>query len=193
MLRKMLLVVSAMAALAAFAMPAAAQAEEWHVNGKAQTETKQTKFGAGISETIFGFTVGIEIYFYMSTDNISSTANGAVVSAERFPQSTNLPGCAVELATNSTEASETWPVMGTGEHGISISNIEVTNYYSSGCAKYGIPSETTHVGTLTATYNNETECLEMEKAGDLTTTGGGVPVLYSGQLCNEEEYSLTLE
>jgi hypothetical protein len=193
-IKKMLLLVSAVAALVAFAAPAAAQAADWHTDpgGKklGSEEEKQTFDGTGeLSSTVTGVVTGPAVVHVHG--NLWNGAHGEGEVTEfkiTVPEGgipTNLPGCSATAATNSTEGEggAIWPITMTKKEAIHIEEVTFTNHYNHQCQTFGLPATAPAHGTATGSYTNATGCMDFVNAGSLTTEDGLDDVALNGEVC----------
>lgn len=199
MIRKKMLLFSAVAALVVFAVPAGAQAEDWTTDGNVITAPTPVEF-TGPLATPGAIVLGpCTVHIEATIDN-SGTGGGVInhfettTPGEGCPTSvTPLNNCRVEDVTNTTTtAEEDWPIAATGEGVVDISNVSFTNHLSAPCQALGIPSTFTTSGELEVTYNNESQCFELNESGPLGTTPNVGPITVSGELCNTTEHDITL-
>jgi hypothetical protein len=202
-IKKMLLLLSALAAFVAFAAPAAAQAESaWTSNGVliGGPEEQTTVEGTGTLQTQavgspLVSTAEVHVHGFLWNGGVHG--EGVIDEFVITPGTTNLPGCSFN-GTNSTKGGnegreEEWPITlttenpETGTHGVDISNVTFANDYSEFCQKtYGLPARVPASGTVSGDYNNATGCIEFIQAGSLAVEGGGPAITLNGQVCLED-------
>lgn len=181
MIKKMLLVASAIAAFAAFAIPAAAQATEYHefyhhgggtitedttIEGLAElTSVANGVFATGPAEVdIHGFVNNEEGMGVGVLDIVHATAPETGIP-------TNLPGCVATSATTSTfegteGRAEEYPLTIETPDVLVISNVTFTNHYNNVCQeKFGVPATVSATGSVTGTIISP-ECVEFNTRKD---------------------------
>jgi hypothetical protein len=201
MIKKMLLLVGAAMALAAFSA-SVAQANQWYT-------------AEGATETLLGSSTAsgdeLSLAGQLSTTNEAGTfrsgpcnitaevtlwnekgqATGEVTEFLIFqPCETNIPGCKVEAAAASTPLP--WHIDVSGD-ALSITGAGFANKYNDGCTALGLPPGVPlgGTGTATGTFNTTTHCIDFNKSGDLTGPLG--KVFIDGTICNEGANTLTLK
>jgi hypothetical protein len=201
MTKKLILLASAVAALAAFVMPAAAQAEEqWETNGNVITEPTTVEF-TGPLTSVGAITSGpCTVHIEATIDNSSGTGGGVINHVEITTPGEGCPttltpvnNCRVEDATNTTTTEEAeWPIKATGGGAVDISTVSFTNHYSAPCGEFGIPATVTATGELETAYNNGSQCFELNESGPLATNPNVGGVTVNGEACNTTEHDITL-
>jgi hypothetical protein len=204
--KKMLLLVSAVVALVAFAAPAAAQAAYWYTDpgeGLLGTEEEKLTFdGTGeLSTTVTGVTIGpavVHLHGDIWNDFTTEMGEGAitdfVITAPAGGIPTNLPGCTATTATNNTTDAEgnpfeEWPItlstpVEEGKPaGVAISNITYTDHFNHQCQTFGLPATLPVAGTLTGSISSGSDCILFVAAGDLQTENGSDDVATNGEVC----------
>ncbi|HSK38779.1 MAG TPA: hypothetical protein VK943_03340 [Arenibaculum sp.] len=196
-IKKMLLLLSAVAAFTAFAAPAA-KAESWWTTdpggGVLPGPGNPTTFtGTGDLSTTRGFTTGpAEVHVHGFLWNGPEHGEGVIVGLDiTGPVPTTLPGCTAE-ATNNTEIGAEWSLTleTEAESAIEIEDATFTNHYSQFCQEtYKLPATVPATGDVTGTYNNETRCIEFVNDEGLAVegTGGTAKIALNGEVCLHEE------
>jgi hypothetical protein len=208
-IKKMLLLVSAMAAIAAFTAPAAAQAAYWytdHLPSGPETllgneEEALTVDGTGeLSSTVTGVITGpAVVHFHGDIWNDFTTQMGEgaitdfVITAPVGGIPTNLPGCSATATNSTTDAEgnplEEWPItlstpVEPGQPaGVAISNVTFTNHYNHQCQTFGLPATAPAAGTVTGSIASGSDCIRFVNAGDLETENGLDTVAINGEVC----------
>jgi len=187
-IKRMLLLLSAMAAFVAFAAPAAQANPEWYNEGVtiAGSETVEAS-GPITSEALGGaFKTPAEVDFHMFLSNPEGHAHGvideATITVAEGGNPTNLPGCSLVAGTTTASPENPWTVTtATTDPEVTIDNVTFQNHYSSGCAAFGVPSTTAAAGQVTGTV--EGECIVLNKSGDLKNEANAQPVTLTGEVC----------
>lgn len=165
MLKRMILLASALAALVAFVAPAAASAAapEWYTDPGDVTLAGQEEIHiVGNLTSTAGFGSGpCAVTFTGVAENENGMAGGAVTAGNinnTESCNTSLPGCTFIGHVN-LNGTNSWPITGveiTGEPGIEIREATFTNTYSSFCqSTYGVPAEVSATGTATGIVTTE--------------------------------------
>lgn len=191
-IKRMLLLLSALAAFVAFAAPAAQAAPKWYtttgpsisedhlIGGEEEAETVDGTGSLSFTVPLTGLVSGpcvvhVDEGFVWNT---ATDGEGIITSFSiTTPCKTNVEGCEITAATNNTETGSEWPVTTTGTDGVTISNVTFTNHYGAGCPV----EKATALGSATGTANAK-GCVEFTNAGDLKVSGV-VPGNLNGELC----------
>jgi hypothetical protein len=174
MLKKLTLLAMSVAALIAFAIPATASAAEWTSNGEPTESHTLVKFTGHVQTTVFGAvgttadTVHVELI-------LKPGSTGTVTKFEV----TNCLGI-IGYAGNTchvTTQKMPWVIHCNANGTISITNIHITHKYTGS----NPPGDSTIVGGVTATADNNTAItrLHLASAG---LTSNGLPTVISGSL-----------
>jgi hypothetical protein len=185
------------------ATPTQHPGDEWTTNGNVITAPTPVEFTGPLTATGALVSGPCTVHIEATIDNGGPGGTGAGVinhveittPGEGCPTSvTPLNNCRFGDATNTTttEGAE-WPIAATGEGVVDISNVSFTNHYSAPCAELGVPSTMTAEGELETTYNNESECFELNESGPLATNPNLGPIVVDGEACNTTEHDITLE
>lgn len=205
MLKRMILLASALAALVAFVAPAAASAAapEWYTDPGdvtlAEGEEEAIHIVGELTSTA-GFESGpCAVTFTGVAENENGMAGGAITAGNiKNTEScnTSLPGCTFIGHVN-LNGTNSWPITGveiTGEPGIEIREATFTNTYSEFCqTTYGVPAEVSATGTATGivttelnqngescvTFDNHPDDMVVEVGGVHTTTAVDI----DGEVC----------
>jgi hypothetical protein len=167
MLKKMMLLATAIAAIAAFVAPAAAQASlDWDSTGTIEGSGKLGSLS----------TTGLEsgpasVEFAGQVEEGSST--GSITEFNiNGPFSTNVTSCTAEGTVN--EATLPWEVHLETTDTMTITNVTFINHYTgAGCAPAGVPSTVRVEGdvTLTLTGSNSADVDSKSDFEDLCVEG----------------------
>lgn len=187
MIKKMMLLAIAVAAVAAFAAPASALAgTHWIHEGSTVSsfEEDYTGFASFDVNAFPGTSFGCVVHVHLSAtqDTTPTTATGTITS---FEVTTNtcegtglLTGCELENDTSNTN----WHVVATATD-LDITKtggeIEINNSYKAGCA---VAASTVKFASITATPTpniEEVECLDLSGSG--SSALGAVAA--TGELC----------
>ena len=194
-LKKLMLLLGAAMALAAFAAPAAQANPEWYttMTGGSDTTIGTTtatghtvEFTGELASTAVGGNVvggPCGVHAHATLWNGPNGATGEVHSLTiTFPCAASSFGapCEIEEAFSSFEEGA-WPIEATtGAENVSVEGANFTNVYK-GCPVIpnGVPIKAE--GTATGTYNNTTTCIDFNESGDLEGASGEVTL--DGSLC----------
>ncbi len=212
MLKKMIVLAAAAMALAAFALPAAAQAnnvewfvdpgdetllgvsEELHIQGELETHVgAPTPFG--VKQGPCGVTFTGDAYNEGGLAKATITAGAASASPEE-PCPNELAGgtCPIEEVTfGSLGKANPWEVTAVeNTHNVTISNVTFTNHYAEGClAGPEVSAAGSVTGEVTTSPNaNEESCIKFHNAGPLIREGSTTPVYVSGEVCITQPLTL---
>lgn len=207
-IKKMMLLASALAALVAFAAPAAASAHlQWytdpgdtllsgtadlHIVGNLSTSVPETGLENKSCPVTFTGTA--------SNSGPGGAAHGVIESGSvSGPCETNLSafGCNVESVTLNFGANGWTVTTETPDHVI-IDNVTFTNHYSEACGAFEIPPAVPAAGSVEGTLtpepnaNNE-DCVVFEEAGGMaveTLSGPGPAVTLDGEVCITQPLTL---
>ncbi len=166
-IKRMLLLLSAMAAFAAFVAPAQANVF-WTSDGNTEqgttlpNEEEPTVIqgrGPITSTSESGLVSGA-----CNTSGSGMVWNGSETEMGEgqvtdfnitTPCATNVPSCTLVNATASAEPENAWPVTLTTTDTVDIYNVTFTNTYEgAGCALAGVPHQVSATGTVTGTLEN---------------------------------------
>lgn len=189
-IKRMLLLLSAMAAFVAFAAPAAqASGQFWTgTGGPLGDETEAHTFeGSGfLSSSTGGLVTGpCEVHAHGFLWNGAEMGEGYIDSFEitathEKPCKTNFTvslNCVLATASSSASEANPWPVTLTTNGKVDISNVTFTNRYT-GCEALGIPDNFPISAGGTATGTAENEEITFVNAGHLKKhlDGGAVTI-----------------
>jgi len=199
-IKKMTLLVSALAALVAFAAPAAASAHlQWYTDpGNTLLSGSHELHLAGELSTSIPETGFVEescpVTFKGTASNSGTEEAAAGVINEGSVNgggecATNLSGlgCNVNQVGLNFGANGWTLTTATPDH-VAIDSITFTQHYSARCQELGIPAEVPTAGSVEGTLTNNVgpngeDCVSFEEAGGLAVEGGGPAVTLDGELC----------
>jgi hypothetical protein len=177
----------AMVAAVALAVPTAAQAEGpfWYVNNQKLAGVEEFSAEGELSFKVplgeSSFQVGpcqAQVGGTLANDAkaAAGTVNGLTMST---PCGTSLFGCYVSSVK---PTNLPWSIA--AEAGKVVMQDLALNVATMGmCKIYGVPSNSFLKGPLRGGWRGETECLEYKEAGELLVVGPEKPVYTNGDLC----------
>ena len=197
-IKKMVLLASALAALVAFAAPAAASAHlEWYVSAEPEdvtlTSPAEAHFVGELQTSVPASGLVNEFCPVTFAGAASNNANGAhafiTEGSVETPCPTNLSafGCEVEEVTFNF-GENGWTLTTTTPDIVEIHEVTFTNVYTPPCANFGVPHEVSAKGTVTGTLTNEVgpkgeDCVDFNEEGGLKLEANGANVRLEGQVC----------
>lgn len=201
-IKKMMLLASALAALVAFAAPAAASAHlEWYESGTPDVTLEGTATAHFVGNLQTSVPSGLvnESCPVTFVGKASNNANGAHAFIEEgnvsTPCPTNLSAFGCEVAQVKFPALEeeggggSWTLTTTTPDIVQIHEVTFTNVYTEACAAFGIEHEVSAEGTVTGTLTNEAgpnkeDCVDFNETGGLKTeTVPPEEVTIEGRVC----------
>jgi len=206
--KKMFLLASGLAALVAFAAPAAASAHlQWYTDpGDVLLEGEEELHVVGnLSTSVPG--TGLEIkscpVTFRGTASNSGPGGAAhgVLTSGSFsgPCETNLSafGCNAESVSFNFGANGWTLTTETPDH-VKIDNLTFTNHYTAPCQAFGIPPAVSTAGSVEGTLTEEPnangeDCIFFEEAGGIaveTEEGPGPAVTLDGEVCITQPLTL---
>jgi len=200
MLKKMMLA-SVLAALVAFAAPAAASAHlQWYESGfpdlLLEGETELHLVGAlatSIPSTEFIEELCPVTFSAVASNSGSEGEARGVITAGKFNGggecATNLSfaGCNLtEVGVNFGEIA--WTLTTVTPDQVAVHYLTFIRHYSAACQIFGIPSRLPTAGSLKGTLTSNAgpegeDCISFEEAEGLAVEGGGPVVTVDGELC----------
>jgi hypothetical protein len=194
MLKKMMLLAAAAMALAAFAVPAAASADQWYTDtlGGEETVTEdEVHLQGNLTMTAPGTALTCGVTAVVDVSNPGGVAAGETTSANFLAPAA---GCQAVFAGGLVTCPITNAILSaghinvaTGATGVEIEEASFIDFFPSTCpAGTVIAAE----GPLTGTWSNTGSCIEFSNDGDLETPTG-TAITLDGKLC-ETTGTLTL-
>jgi len=200
MFKKMILT-SALAALVAFAAPAAASAHlGWYESASPEDVTLEGNaelhlVGELATSTPTGFVeelCPVTFSGVASNTGPEGAAHGVLTGGNINGGGgceTNLSpfGCNVEEVSLNFGANGWTLTTATPDH-VTIDNITLTNHWSAACQAFGFPPTVSTTGSIEGTLTNNAgpngeDCVSFEEAEGLAVEGGGPAVTVDGELC----------
>jgi hypothetical protein len=199
-IKKMMLFASALAALVAFAAPAAASAHlQWYTDpGNVLLEGEEELHVVGeLSTSVPASGLVNELCPVTFTGTASNTGpegaahgvlnGGNVNEGEECATNVSFAGCNVEEATLNFGTSGWTLTTSTPDH-VTIDNATFTNFYTAGCAAFKIPHVVPASGSVEGTLTNNAgpngeDCISFEESTGLAVEGGGPAVTLDGEVC----------
>ena len=182
------------AGLIALASPAAAQAEgpSWYLGPEMLAESPAEATVAVIESeltlTVEG--IGLEIgpcSFIGAAElwNNSTVGEGLLGTVLVQPCQTQHPECEVEIDAETTP----WRLVATPMVDVEIENVrfKIKPEKNPACAAIGLGSPVLFYGTLVGPFDNETNSIEYEKAGELEVGAFGITVDGQSRLIDPEK------
>jgi len=202
-IKKMMMLAMSLAALVAFAAPAAASAHlEWYESATPEDVTLEGEAElhiVGALETSVPSTglvnVSCPVTFSGTASNSGpeGAAHGAITEGsvnEGGECATNLSfaGCNItKVSLNFGEKG--WTLTSATPDHVIIDDATFVNHYNSVCQNvFGLPSTVPATGTVEGTLTNNAgpngeDCVSFEEAGGLAVEGGGPAVILDGEVC----------
>jgi len=196
-------VAMSLAALVAFAAPAAASAHlqwyesgepdvllegeaELHVSGELSTSVPSTGLVNELCPVTFTGTA--------SNTGTEGAAHGLLTGGnvnEGGECQTNLSGLGCNISKASLSFGTGWTLTTATPDHVTIDNATFTNFYNKKCQELGIPAVVPAKGSVEGTLTNNVgpegeDCISFEEAGGLnveTLSGPGPAVTLDGQVC----------